>query len=77
MEGNEQRVESANVRERKLLQSHDSHMTTISLTLDGSGESRAAFTEMINRLSGWKYVMIVIWGLVQAIQVAIELLVLL
>ena len=53
MEGNEQRVESANIRERKLLQSHDSHMTTISLTLDGSGESRAAFTEMIHCLSGW------------------------
>ena len=52
IEGNEQRVDSANIREKKLLQSHDGHMTTISMTLDASSESRVALAQVISDIAG-------------------------
>ena len=56
IEQNEQRINSANIREKKLLGSCDSHMTTVSMSIDSSADSRATVTKLIESLSGKKYI---------------------
>ena len=52
IERDKQRVDSANIRERILLQSHVSHMTTVSMSLDNSTRSRDALMRLIQEQKG-------------------------
>ena len=52
IERNEDRVDSAITREKKLFKSCDSHMTTVSMSIDCSTQSRVSITKLIESISG-------------------------